>query len=56
MERHGLDEICDIDEVVGQLLSEVEQTRNKLFYELEEKLIELAAVYGEIVMQTVGGK
>ena len=56
MERHGLDEICDIDEVVGQLLSEVEQTKNKLLYEQEEKLIELAAVYGEIVIQTVGGK
>ena len=56
MESHGLDWTCGPDEVLGQLLCEVGQIREKPFHGLEEKLVELAAVYGEVVIRTVGGE
>lgn len=56
MERHGLDRECGTDAVMGRLLCEVGQMRGKPFRELEGEILELAAVYGEVLIRTVGGE
>lgn len=56
MERHGLDRECGTDAVMGCLLREVGQMRGKPFRELEGEILELAAVYGEVLIRTVGGE
>ena len=56
MERHGLDWECGTDAVMGCLLREVGQMRGKPFRELEGEILELAAVYGEVLIRTVGGE
>ncbi len=56
MERHGLDWSEGTDEVMGQLLREAGQVKGKPFQEVEGKLVELAAVYGEVLIRTVGGE
>ena len=56
MERNGLDWECGTDAVMGCLLREAEQVKGKKFSGLEEKLTELAAVYGELLIHTIGGE
>ncbi len=55
MERNGLDWECGTDAVMGKLLQEAEQVKGKKFRGLEEKLTELAAIYGELLIHTIGG-
>ena len=56
MERNGLDWECGTDVVMGKLLQEAEQVKGKKFHGLEERLTELAAVYGELLIHTIGGE
>ncbi len=56
MQRYGLDWESSMDEVLGKVLSEVEQMRGKGFHGQKRKLVELASVLGEVFIRTIGGE
>ncbi len=56
MERHQLEETQEIDAIIENLLREVEQIKALPFPQTVEIQIELAAVYGYIIIRNIGGE
>ncbi len=54
--RNGIDVEPGIDAVMGSLLQEMEQIKGRPFQETIETQMELAAVYGHIILYSVGGE
>lgn len=53
---HQLDETQETDEMLGSLLWEVERIKEMSFSEIATVQIELAAAYGYIILQSIGGE
>lgn len=54
--RNGIDVEHGIDAVMSSLLQEMEQIKGRPFQETIETQMELAAVYGHIILYSVGGE
>lgn len=55
LERHQLKELLD-DKILSALEQEEEQLQGKEYEEVQDKLIELAAVYGNLIVASMGGR
>jgi hypothetical protein len=54
--RHQISGFHDMDTVMKNLLQDVEWVKDKPFEKVENKLVEMGAVYGTVLLQNIGGE